>query len=189
MSTNLCADSIPDLENAFNYCEPNFVFGEIEEIIVAPLETETGDPFPTDWQDEDAWDLLLAPSGSSPVAYKIPVRGTIDEPDRPEVDASKYRKAYPPKRYNLSSTADDLSDKAYAGLREMQNKRVRVWWISGGYLFGLEEGIEADVDTWLTIEEGEDSMHSYHLNLTWRSNESPNRVTSPFESTEATPTV
>ena len=187
-TTNPCADSIPDLDGAFNFCAPNFVFGEIEEIIVAPLETEAGDPFPSDWSDETAWDALLAPSGSDPVAFKIPVRGSIDEPDRPEVEASLYRKAYPPKRYTLTSAVDDLTDKTYDGMRDMQNKRIRVWWTSGGYLFGLEEGIEADVDSWLTIEEGEDSMHKYHINLTWRSKTAPKRVVSPFEPVEPTGT-
>ena len=182
--SNSCAESVPNFDGVFDFCEPNFVFGEVEEIIIAPLELETGDPYPADWSDEDLWDALF----DADTAHKIPVRGTIDEPDRPEVEASKYRKAYPPKRYTLSGNVDDLSDAAYEAMRQLQNKRVKVWWISGGYLFGLPEGIDADVDSWHQIEEGEDSMHQYHFSFSWRSKNAPARVKSPFEPAEPTPT-
>ena len=62
-----CAESIPSFAGAFDYCAPNFVFGEIEEMIVAPLDVEGGDPFPADWLDEDSWDELLNPTVGSPI--------------------------------------------------------------------------------------------------------------------------
>lgn len=188
MPTNSCADSIPSFAGAFDECAPNFVFGEIEEIIIAPLELESGDPFPADWTDEDAWDEILAPSVGDPIAFKIPVRGTIDEPDRPEIEASKYRKAYPPPRYNLPANVDDLSDLAYDNMRELVNKRARLWYISGGYVFGHPQGIIAEVNSWQTIEEGEDSMHRYHLHLSWRTKSPPERIPSPFVPSEPTAT-
>jgi hypothetical protein len=190
MPINSCAEGIPDFSGAFDQCNPGFVFGEIEEVIISPIETETGDPFPTDVEDEDAWDELLAPLAGDPVAFKIPVRGTIDEPDRPEVEASKYRKAYPPKRYSLQCGVDDLSQKAFDALRLLTNKTVRLWYLSGGYIFGTEIGIVADVDSWQVIEEGEDAMHRYHLHFTWRSKDAPKRFTSPFAPvTTPTPTT
>lgn len=189
MPLTSCAESIPSFANAFDFCAPNFVFGEIEEIIVSPLELESGDPYPTDITSEEEWDLLLSPEVGDPVAFRIPVRGTIDEPERPEIEASKYRKAWPPKRYNLPCHVDDLSETAYDGLREMMNKRVRLWWVSGGYIFGGSTGVEADVDAWLTIEEGEDAMHRYHMHYSWRSRYAPERALSPFEPATATPTV
>jgi hypothetical protein len=187
---NSCAESIPSFAGAFDFCAPAFTFGEIEEIIIAPLELETGDPYPTDWTDETAWDVLLSPTlPDEPIAFKIPVRGTIDEPDRPEIEASRYRKAWPPKRYNMPVAVDDISDEGYTALRQMINKRVRLWFLSGGYLFGSPTGVEADVDSWYTIEEGEDSIHKYHLHFSWRSKYPPERVVSPFEPVVPTPTV
>jgi hypothetical protein len=181
--SNLCADSIPDFSGAFNYCAPNFVFGEIEEIIVAPLELEEGEPYPADWTDSNDWDELLSPLAGDPVAFRIPVRGTIDEPERPEVDASLYRKAYPPQRYTLACSVDDLSDLAFEAMRNLNNVRVRVWFIQGHYMYGMPTGLEADITTWLTIEEGEDSMTRYSMNLTWRGtalDAAPQRIWNPF---------
>jgi len=182
----LCADSIPDLKDASNYCAPQWVFGEIEHVIIAPLELEDGtDPFPENWESEDHWNELLSPAEGEPVAFKVPVRGTLDEPDRPEVEASLYRKAHPPKRHNVPATVDDLSDKMYNGIMSMQNKRVRFWFLSGGKLLGYPQGIKADTDSWLQIEEGEDSMHRVHLNFNWRSSKPLDRVNSPFEEVES----
>lgn len=185
---NSCAESIPSFKDAFDYCAPKYSFGEITEIIVAPLELETGNPYPTDWTNEDAWDLLLNPVAPAlPVAFKIPVRATLDEPDRPTVETSLYRKAWPPKRYTMNASVDDLSEAAYTALTKLVNKRLRLWFLSGGYIFGAPTGVEADVDSWLVIEEGEDSLHKYNLELTWRSQTPPARATSPFE--PATPTT
>jgi hypothetical protein len=184
-----CSESIPSFVGGFDYCAPNFIFGEIEQVIISPLELESGDPYPTDVTDETAWDALLDPSEGEPVAYLIPVRGTIDEPERPEIEASLYRKAYPPQRYSLALNVDDLSDIVHNALRELTNKRVRIWWISGGYIFGSATGIEADVNTWQIIEEGEDSMHRYHIHATWRAKEQPYRYVSPFADAVVTGTT
>lgn len=191
---NSCAESIPSFVNAFDFCAPNYAFGEITGIIVAPLELETGNPYPTDWTDEAAWESLLNPTAPAvPVAFEIPVRATLDEPDRPTVEASKYRKAYPPKRYTINASVDDLSDLAYTALTQLVNKRVRFWFLSGGYIFGSPIGVEADTDSWLVIEEGEDALHKYNIELTWRSQNPPQRAVSPFEpaapTTTPTPTV
>lgn len=188
MPTNSCAQSMPDLAGAFDYCAPNYVFGEIEEIIIAPLEVESGDPYPSDITSEAAWDDLLAPDAGDPIAFKIPVRGTIDEPDRPIIETSLYRKAYPPKTYNLPVNVDDLSDKAFDELLKLTNTRVRMWYISGGYLFGGTFGIEADTDSWPVIEEGEDAMHRVHIHFSWRTKERIQRVASPFVPAATTPT-
>jgi hypothetical protein len=185
-----CTDSVPDFTGAFNYCAPAYVFGEIEEVILAPLELTSGDPYPTNWLDETAWNLLLAPEVGDPVAHKLPVRGTMDEPDQPEVETSKYRTAYPPATYNVPFSVDDLSDIAYNNLRDMNNKTVRMWIISGGKIFGGATGITADLRTWPTIEEGEDALHRYHVHASWRAALAPERGTSPFEPVvTATPTI
>jgi hypothetical protein len=178
-----CASSIPDFCGAFDYCAPNFVFGEIEEIIIAQLFTEDGDPFPEawDWEDVASWDTFLAcdQDGVSNIAFRIPVRGTIDEPERPEVEASLYRKAFPPKRYTLSGSVDDLSQQAYDAMNELDGKRVRLWFRQGDYLFGSSTGLEADFTTWYVVEEGEDSMSRMAFNATWRG-QAPARIYSPF---------
>lgn len=187
---NSCADSVPNFAGAFNFCAPAYVFGEIEEVIFAPLELESGFPYPSDWTSETAWNLLLAPDAGDPIAHKAPVRGTMDEPDQPEIEASKYRTAYPPARYNVPVMVDDLSDLAYENLRNMNNKTVRMWFISGGKIFGGPTGIEADLRTWPVIEEGEDAMHKYHVHASWRAALAPERATSPFDPvTTSTPTV
>lgn len=178
-----CAESIPSFAGAFDYCAPNFVFGEIEEMIVAPLDVEGGDPFPADWLDEDSWDELLNPTVGSPIAFRIPVRATIDEPERPEVDASKKRKAYPPQRYTLQGSVDDLSDIAYEAMRSLNNKRLRLWFCQQQYIYGAPEGLLADFNAWLTIEEGEDSLTRYSFSATWMgtaANAAPQRGANPF---------
>lgn len=185
-----CLDQgIPNFAGAFDYCDPNFVFGEIEQVIMTPLSLESGNPYPTDWTNEAAWDAIFtATTPDEPIGVMVPVRGTIDEPDRPEIEASNYRKAYPPKRYSIIASVDDLSDVAYNAMREMMNRSVRLWFISGGYIFGGPQGIIVSTDSWLTIEEGEDSMHRYHILYTWRSANAAQRALSPFTPTEATTT-
>jgi hypothetical protein len=186
-----CTDSVPSFAGEFNYCAPAYVFGEIEEVIIAPLELESGDPYPTPWTDKAAWDALLAPTlPDLPVAFKIPVRGTMDEPDQPEIETSGYRTAFPPARYNVPLMVDDLNEQVYENLRQMNNVTVRMWLISGGKIFGGPTGIEADLRTWPIIEEGEDAMHKYHIHASWRAALAPERAVSPFApSTTATPTI
>ena len=179
-----CASSIPDFCGAFDYCAPNFVFGEIEEIIIAQLYTESGDPFPVgwDWEVEASWDTFLSgcdDDATETIAFRIPVRGTIDEPERPEVEASLYRKAFPPKRYTLSGSVDDLSQAAYDAMNELDGNRVRLWFRQGDYLFGSSTGLEADFTTWYTVEEGEDSMSRFAFNATWRG-DAAERIYSPW---------
>ena len=159
------------------------MFGEIEEIIIAQLYTESGDPFPLnwDWESEASWDGFLAGCDDEPaetIAFRIPVRATIDEPERPEVEASLYRKAFPPKRYTLSGSVDDLSQIAYDSMNELDGKRVRLWCRQGDYLFGRSSGLEADFTTWYTVEEGEDSMSRMNFNATWRG-DAPDRIFPP----------
>lgn len=188
MSTLLsCAESIPDFSNAFDECAPNFVFGEIQQLIVAPLYTEEGgDTFPTDWTSEADWSSLLDASGdtdATPVAFLIPVRGSIGEPEVTEVEASLGRKAFSSARYTIDAKVDDLSDVAYAALRQMRNVRARIWFMQAEYLYGGAQGIVADVNTNLQIDEGEDSLTIMNLKATWKGaadESAPARTASPF---------
>lgn len=177
-----CATTLPDFTDAFDYCAPNFVFGEIEEIIVCQLYDEDGSPLPVgfDWTDKADFEALFtAVAPDLPLGHRIPVRGTIDEPERPVVESSLYRKAYPPKRYTLTGSVDDLSQIAYDAMGELDNNRVRLWFIQGDYMYGLPEGLECDITTWVTIEEGEDSMTKYAFSAAWRG-QAPKRIANPF---------
>lgn len=174
--------SIPDFGAGFSDCAPKYVFGEVERVFVTPLdlpEDIDGNPYPADVTDESDW-LALFNAG---IGVNIPVKGTLDEPERPEIDTSLYRKAYPPARYTLSAMVDDIGEpEVYNALRDMANIRVRFWFISGNFIFGGAEGLLSDLNSWLTIEEGEEAMHKYALTFTWRSpdGKGPERATSPF---------
>ena len=83
-----CASSIHDFCGAFDYCAPNFVFGEIEEIIIAQLYTYSGYHYPEewDWEKEASWNGFLSGCDDETpetIAFRIHVRATIDDPDRP----------------------------------------------------------------------------------------------------------
>lgn len=174
-----CASEIPSFANAFDDCEPNYVFGEVEWVYISPLSTDADgieNPYPADVSDVDAWLVLF----NADVAHRIPVKGSIDEPEVPEIETSLYRKAYPPPVYTLNVAVDDLSGPrvdpdpdptigSYEAMRLLNNQYVRMWFISGGYIFGGQTGLRASVKTWITIEEGQEALHRYHASFEWRS--------------------
>ena len=157
MSEN--CSSVPSFADAFDFCAPEYGFGEIERVVVADI----GDDKPTNFE----------------TATVIPVRGTLDAPDQSEIETSLYRKAYPPARYELTCTVDDLSDTAYAALQAFHGGECLLWFQAGDYLFG-GEGLRCSVKTHLTIEEGEDSLHKGGLHFSWRANTMPDREESPW---------
>ena len=182
MSTllNCAGDSIPSFGTGFDDCAPKYVFGEIERVFISPLDLPEGEgnPYPADVTDDTDWDALFVAG----TAVNIPVKGSLDEPDRPEIETSLYRKAYPPARYTLTAMVDDIGNEdVYDALREMANIRVRFWFISGGYIFGGATGLQSDLNSWLTIEEGEESLHKYALSFAWRAAQGPERADSPYE--------
>ena len=177
------ADTIPSFGAGFDYCAPNYVFGEVTHVIVAPIGVPEGSPYqgtpyPEDPSEMGDWEDLIAADIGVQV---IPIKGTLDEPERPEIDTSLGRKAYPPPRYTLTGQVDDLPDDVYEGMRNLSNKSVRFWFLSGGYIFGGAQGLRSDVNTWLTIEEGEESVHKYNVSFTWKSEDrlAPARAIAP----------
>lgn len=156
--------SVPDFDGAFNDANPTYGFGEVERVIVVDLDTDKDD---VDFETSD---------------NVIPVRGTFDEPEQTEIDTSLYRKAYPPARYTLTCAVDDISDTAYERLRAFHGGRCKMWFQAGAYLFG-GDGIECDVKTHLTIDEGEEALQKYHIVFEWRSTDrlGPERENSPWE--------
>ena len=181
-----CIDDLPMIPE-FDDCNPQFQFGEIDEIIVSHLYREDEQeneitPYPTDVSSAAEWELLLEPDAvtGEATAYRIPVRGTLSEPDQTVLDASKNRKAYPPAEWSIESRVDDLSDVVYEALRQLRNKQVRIWFIAGGNIFGGTQGIvPASINAYPVIEEGFDTMHNFHLNATWKSDEIPERAPAP----------
>ncbi len=170
--TFFCDEALPDVRG-FSDCSPEFIFGEIEQILITPVTV--GDDFDVgnhlnDWKSWEDWLSLIVSDPDEDVdddgfyALQVPVRGTLGEPDRPELDASRYRKAYPPAEWNIECRVDDLPDRVYAALTSMHNTTVRMWFISGGYIFGGAEGLVVQMKTAPSIEEGRDSMHQYNVN-------------------------
>lgn len=158
-----CVNSIPPLtDSPFDQACPAYAFGEVERVLIL----EAGSEKPTEIETDP---------------HVIPVKGTIDEPEQPEVETSLYRKAYPPARYTLSCTVDDISDAAYNHLRDMNGARGVMWFQAGDYLYG-GDGIECDVKTFLSIEEGEEALQKVGLECNWRSDERkmPEREASPW---------
>ena len=188
-----CAEGLP-IFKGFDDCNPEFGFGEIEFLIVAPLAIESNPGAFTGWDGfnpsvEAEWDDLFAETDSDTgeqTAYLIPVRGTLGEPDRPEIEASRYRKAYPDPTWSLEFKVDDLSDSVYEAMRQFANTTCRVWFVSGDYIFGGNTGcVPATVNTWLVIEEGRDSMHNFHGVAEWRAATAPERDASPYAETSS----
>ncbi len=176
-----CVDKLPEI-TGFDYCEPKFKFGEVTQIILSHVYLDGIDVYPTDESDKDLWSPLFeadSDGDSGQVAYLIPVRGTLGEPDQTEIDASMDRKAYPPAEWTLECRVDDLSDNVYDALRQLKNKAARLWFIAGGNIFGGNQGIIATMNTFLEIEEGFDTMHNVHLRLMWKAAELPERADAP----------
>lgn len=176
-----CSDDLPVIAG-FDFCKPNFVFGEIEYIIISHISKDNLDVFPSDASDAAAWNTLLLQDGVSneAIAYLLPVRSSLDEPDQTEVDASANRKAYPPSEWSIEARVDDLADATYTALSELRNTQVRMWFIAGGYIFGGNEGITpVTAHANPVIEEGYDTMHTMNIKLWWKSADVPARQTAP----------
>lgn len=178
----LCVDELPAI-TGFDYCSPEYGFGEIEAIIVSHVSLE-GEvtTYPANETDETQWDTLFTVDEVTGLAtaYYIPVRGTIGDPEQTVIDTSEKRKAYPPAEYTLEARVDDLHEATYAGLRLLNSKTVRLWFIAGGYIWGGNEGINpATINTSLRIEEGHDSLHNVVVRATWKGSYLPERNTSP----------
>ncbi len=126
-----CVDDLPDILG-FDDCEPNFVFGEIEQVIIGSIQDESD---VLDTLDEGKWEdfedhfvtEVDADHSSDFYAFLIPGRGTMDEPDQPEVEASRYRRAYPPAERTIEFNVDDIPDGVYDALNDLHNQTVRLW--------------------------------------------------------------
>lgn len=180
-----CIDELPAI-SGFDFCNPNFVFGEIEYIIISHVSKAGVDVYPGtmagDESDATLWNPLLLqdPVSGEAVAYLLPVRSSLDEPDQTEVEASANRKAFPPAEWQIEARVDDLSDDVYTALRQLRNTQVRMWFIAGGYIFGGQEGIvPVTAHANPVIEEGYDTLHTMNLKLHWKSADIPLRSVAP----------
>lgn len=186
-----CVDELPVIKG-FDDCAPNFRFGEIHEIIISHVYLEDPetpgeglDVYPDDISSAASWTPLLevgsGGEGDEQIAYRIPCRAVLSEPDQTEVDASKGRTAYPPAEWEIEARVDDLHEDVYEGLRGMRNKGVRFWFLADKYIYGGPQGIVATSNSFPVIEEGKDSLHNFHTKLKWNSGIVPASADAPTE--------
>lgn len=173
-----CGSVLPEV--SFDTCSPNVTFGEIQKIFVGMANAE---PF-TDWTDLSQWEAALALPVNDPDAIReLNVSADLPAPSVEEIVISLGRKIQSPASHVINVDIDDLSDENYEFARVTScNSQFKVWFMTGDYMYGGNDGITANMSLRPVIERGIKSLNKLSGTITWEAKFSPERETSVYAS-------
>ena len=128
---------------SFNECSPEYHWGEISKIYLAPADLDLSGFDVTDLAD---WTALLADTGDDKIRTLIGI-GEMAEPEVSEVETSGNRKAYGNRQYTMLFSVDETNETNYsfAAMTGCNTKYLMWFETSDGILYGGNTGIECTV--------------------------------------------
>jgi hypothetical protein len=162
--TDCATGGVPDV--AFDLCNPQRKFGEIQQIVVA----QVGEPFTTG----DATEITTRLAAVDETKIVI-LKGYGDMPaasGEPNRISSLYT-VTPPKQRTVNFTMIDLNDTNYEFLRKLDKcgGRYLFWFVTAdGDMFGGEtfnDGVEADATANYIIPQSDQESATGTLTISW----------------------
>lgn len=164
----------------FNKCNPIVPMSEIRRIFVAKV---TAAPF-TNWLNAAEWLTRLSQTSVTGNDYIRPLTVIADKPAAASVikEISNGRRMPLGKDHTINVTIDDVSGENYELMRVFEcGGQVRIWYeTEGGYIYGGNEGVVADVDLNDVLNRGREESETLAGTITWRAKFHPERGISPI---------
>lgn len=164
--------------NSYDICKQTIATGEIERIYLANGNAECF----TDWASSVEWLARISETSMDPDAIRQ-FRGIGDLPAaaNDETEISLGQKYYGEKTFTVNFDIEDVSAENYAFLRYLEcQTTVKLWFESGGYLFGGNCGEDVNINVNYQIERGQKTLHHIMMVITWDNAFSPERTVSPI---------
>lgn len=178
-----CASAVlPAVE--FNFCDPDVRFGQITDVFIT--RAGTGDVF-TDWESAVEWaaridnDAVIPGSGAAPIRQLTGIGG-LAEATVTETDISGGRKTSSVPQQTLNFAIDELSVVNIAAARTHQQSPAatyKMWFKSGGLMYGSGNGIEVSLVANLVIPEGKTEVSKITYKFLWEGY-IPSAIVSPI---------
>lgn len=156
-------------------CSPNTHYGQISML----LFTRNGDGL-TDWTDDTEWagriDNASTGATALPAAPSLAdIRqlfgiGSLDAPDRPEIEISRRRKVFGDPEFSMTFQVDDTGDVNWNDLMlglPSGGQVYSVWFGTEERLFGGNTGITATMTANPLIPESKDELMKIVITITW----------------------
>lgn len=183
MSTNLlpicpedCTSNLPVFN--FTECAPVLLEGQITDFFIG----KSGQPF-VDWHDADEWETRVSNTSTADNAIRhLAVIGDMPAASSTEKTISHRRVVKTGKTRTINYVIDDVSDENYDAARQLECGGSRpVWFLSGGKLFGGNEGILVNLDMNPVIPNSLDEFQTLVGTAAWKTKFSPERIDVPFD--------
>lgn len=176
-------DCPPDCESAlmpvsFNPCSPEYHWGEISKVYIAPADMSLAGFDVTDLAD---WTALLAPTGDDKIRTLIGI-GEMAEPEVTEVPTSGNRKAYGSRQYTIQFTIDETNHINYAWMSMTGCNTSYMFWfeISDGMLYGGPDGLYGTAVFHQIIPRTRQELVTFVGTFKWQAYFAPARSDSPM---------
>ena len=173
-----CTNTLPALD--FNYCAPENIFGEIQKIYIAPGDATAF----IDVEDLAEWTARLSniTLGDINIIRWMDVIASKDAPEYTELELSLDRKRLSYKTHKISFKADDVSQSNYDFMRQLEcGGYFKIWYsVSGGKMFGGNDGILASITADFIIPETNDELATIQGMIEWKSKFSPEMTDDPM---------
>lgn len=160
----------------FSDCAPAINASEIKRIFIAKADAE---PF-EDVAAASEWTTRLTPATGD--IKELIVIGDKPAPASVVKDISNARKHVVGKDHTVNFTIDDVTPENYEFMRSTEcGGKYKIWYEThGGFLYGGDEGIVANIVMDDVLNRGIDEIETINGVATWRDKFSPERVASPI---------
>lgn len=162
----------------FSECAPTLLEGQITDILVGNI----GYPL-TNFADAAEWASRIDNDLADASAIRhFTVIGSLNKPEASEKTISHNRIVQGKKTFTLPFRIDDNTDENYDAARSFQcGLKNAVWFITGGgYLYGGNSGIEANINIAEVIPEAGEEFAYLDGEVKWKAKISPSRTLSPI---------
>lgn len=168
----------PQQPVSFSTCAPEYHWGEISKVYVAPA-----DLLPFDLTQLANWTSRLADTGDDKIRTLIGI-GEMPEPEVTEVATSGDRKAYSARQYTINFTIDETNDTNYAWMAMTGcNTNYQFWFeTSDGVLYtgGPDSGLEGTAVFHQIIPRTRTELVTFVGTFKWQAYFAPYRIDSPM---------
>lgn len=170
--------SSPQMPVSFSECAPEYHWGEVSKVYVAPA-----DFLPFDITDADEWADRLDDTADDMIRTLIGI-GDMPEPEVTEIATSGDRKAYSSRQYTLNFTIDETNHLNYAWMAMTGcNTNYQFWFeTSDGMLYsgGPDSGLEGTAVFHQIIPRTRQELVTFVGTFKWQSDFAPYRDESPL---------
>jgi hypothetical protein len=171
-----CTSVLPDVD--FDYCAPDFNMGQISEIYIGNIDQGF-----TDWTSLAEWNSRISEDSSDVDALRrLYVIGDKPEPESNDIDMSKDRIVVGNKKHTLNFRIDETGATNYEFLRTLEcGTKYNVWFVAGKYVYGGNDGIEANLKLNDIIPEDNQELNTFNGTVVWEAKFHPERTDNPMD--------